>query len=238
MPSLQRQRDVKPTEARANRPWTIAAVFVMVVGVQLMVVGLSLVPAAELAPAYTAVYLLVGLCIFGPAGKYPSLGQAAAFIVPGILLVGLWALDTGFWCGLWLLGLPAWGVICLRWKNYTRQQRTTMSLWFLPLLAGASVIFVVTSFYFNPAAFLMPLVPLIRLAFPDYRPRRLQVFAEVLLSVAVVAVAVFQPAPEGAWSSPYNYAGGAVTAGLLMAWWANHDRTTSERRMLHNGAVL
>jgi hypothetical protein len=210
----------------------------MVVGVQLMVVGLSLVPEAELAPAYTAVYLLVGLCVFGPAGKYPSLGQAAAFIVPGILLVGLWALDTGFWCGLWLLGLPAWGVICLRWKNYTRQQRTTTSLLFLPLLAGASVILVVTSFYFNPAAFLMPLVPLIRLAFPDYRPRRLQVFAEVLLSLAVVAVAVFQPAPEGAWSSPYNYAGGAVTAGLLMAWWANHDHTTSKRRMLHNGAVL
>ena len=64
------------------------------------------------------------------------------------------------------------------------------------------MIFVVTSFYFNPAAFLMPLVPLIRLAYPDYRPRRLQVSAEVLLSLAVVAVAAFQPAPDGAWSSP------------------------------------
>lgn len=221
-----------------DRPWTIAAVCVMVVGVQLMVVGLSMVPAAELAPAYTAVYLLVGLCIFGPAGKYPRLGQATAFIVPGILLVGLWALDTGFWCGRWLLGLPAWGLICLRWRFYTRQQRTAKSLLFVPLLAGASVIFVVTSFYFNPAAFLMPVVPMVRLAHPDYRPHPLQVSAEVLLSVAVVAVAIFQPAPEGAWSSPYSYAGGAVTAGLLMAWWANRDHTTSKRRMLHNGAVL
>jgi hypothetical protein len=207
----------------------------MVVGVQLMVVGLSLVPAAELAPAYTAVYFLVGLCIFGPAGKYPSLGQAAAFIVPGILLVGLWALDTGFWCGLWLLGLPAWGVICLRWKNYTRQQRTTASLLFLPLLAGASAIFVVTSFFFNPAAFLMPLVPLVRLVKPDYRSRWLQALAEVLLSLAVVAVAVFQPAPEGAWSSPYNYAGGAVSAGLLMAWWANRYQRTGHDPRLGSG---
>ena len=111
-------------------------------------------------------------------------------------------------------------------------------LLFLPLLGGASVIFVVTSFYFNPAAFLMPLVPLIRLAYPDYRPRRLQVSAEVLLSLAVVAVAAFQPAPDGAWSSPYNYAGGPVTAGLLMARWANRDHTTSKRRMPHNRAVL
>lgn len=99
MPSLQRHRDPQRVPARVNRPWTIAAVCVMGVGVQLMVVGLSQVPAAELAPAYAAVYLLVGLCIFAPSGMYPSLGQAAAFIVPGILLVGLWALQGGFWCG-------------------------------------------------------------------------------------------------------------------------------------------
>jgi hypothetical protein len=137
---------------------------------------------------------------------------------------------------LWLLGLPAWGVICLRWRTYTREQRRLKPLLFFPLLAGASAIFVFSSFYFNPAAFLLPLVPLMRLAYTDYRSHRLQATVEMLLSLAVFVIALIQPAPEGSWSSPYNYAGGAVTAGLLLAWWAGRA-PSSKLRVLHNGTL-
>ncbi|WP_258802356.1 hypothetical protein [Pseudarthrobacter sp. NS4] len=41
--------------------------------------------------------------------------------------------------------------------------------------------------------FLLPAIPLIRLAYPFYRARRLQAPAEVLLAVAAVVVAVLLP---------------------------------------------
>ena len=43
----------------------------------------------ELLPGYVAGYLLIGLCIIGPARKLPSLRQTAAFPLPGALLVPL-----------------------------------------------------------------------------------------------------------------------------------------------------
>lgn len=64
---------------------------------------------------YVAAYLLIGACIFGPAGKLPSLRQAIVFLLPGALLVEVAFLDLGFWCGGWLLGLPAWGLLLSRW---------------------------------------------------------------------------------------------------------------------------
>ena len=86
------------------RPWTFAAVCVMVSTLTLLVFGLSQVPVIELLPGYVAAYLLIGACIFRPTREVPSLRQAVAFLLPVLAL-----LDFGFWCGGWLLGLPAWG---------------------------------------------------------------------------------------------------------------------------------
>ncbi len=87
----------------------------MIIALTLLVFGLSQVPVIELLPVYVAAYLLIGLCIFGPAGKVPSLRQAVAFLLAGALLVGAALLDLGFWCGGWLLWLPACGRLVSRW---------------------------------------------------------------------------------------------------------------------------
>lgn len=96
-------------------PWPFAAVCVMIVALTLLVFGLTQVPVFQLLPGYAAAYLFIGACIFGPVGKLPSLRQAVAFLLPGALLVVVALLDFGFWCGGWLLGLPAWGPVLSRW---------------------------------------------------------------------------------------------------------------------------
>jgi len=88
--------DAKGTRDRG--PWTFAAVCVMVVSMGLLLYGLAQVPPGQLLPGYTACYLLIGACIFGPLKKV-SLRQAAAFLLPGALLAVLALLDFGFWAG-------------------------------------------------------------------------------------------------------------------------------------------
>lgn len=60
----------------SQHPWTFAAVCVMVVSMTLLLFGLSQVPPLQLLPCYGAAYLMIGFCIFGPAGKLPPLRQA------------------------------------------------------------------------------------------------------------------------------------------------------------------
>jgi hypothetical protein len=86
----------------------------MVVALTLLVFGLTQVPVIQLLPWYVAAYLLIGACIYGPTGKFPSLWQAVAFLLPGVLLVALALLNLGIWCGGWMLGLPAWGLLLSR----------------------------------------------------------------------------------------------------------------------------
>lgn len=99
----------------ARRPWAFAAVCVMIASLTLLVFGLSQMPAIQLLPWYVVAYLLIGACIFVPTGRLPSLRQAAAFLLPGALLVVLALLNLGLWAGGWLLGLPAWGLLLSRW---------------------------------------------------------------------------------------------------------------------------
>lgn len=101
--------------ADTRRPWTFAAVCVMIAALTLMVVGLSQIPLIPLLPWYAATYLLIGACIFGPTLNLPSLRQAAAFLLPGALLVPLALTNVGWWAGGWLLGLPAWSLLLTRW---------------------------------------------------------------------------------------------------------------------------
>jgi hypothetical protein len=183
-------------------------------------------PIIQLLPWYAAAYLLIGACIFGPAGKLPSLRQAVGFLLPGALLVAVALLDLGFWCGGWLLGLPAWGLLLSRWTSGSPlpvgQMLTFLGLWVLGL-----VIFTFNAIYPIPSLglFLLPVIPLVRLAYPDYRARPLQAAVEVLLAVAAVWIAFAIPTPEGAWSSPWTHAGGAATVGLIIAAGTRAART-------------
>jgi hypothetical protein len=135
-------------------------------------------------------------------------------------------LDLGFWCGGWLLGLPAWGLLLSRWTSGSPlpvgQMLTFLGLWVLGL-----VIFTFNAIYPIPSLglFLLPVIPLVRLAYPDYRARPLQAAVEVLLAVAAVWIAFAIPTPEGAWSSPWTHAGGAATVGLIIAAGTRAART-------------
>jgi len=211
----------------------------MVMALTLLVVGLTQVPVIELLPGYVTAYLLVGACIFSPARKIPSSRQAAAFLLPGVLLVALALLDFGFWCGGWLLGLPAWGLLLSRWTKENRLPARRV-LTFLGLLVLGMAIFTFNVIWviFSLTVFFLPAIPLIRLAYPEYRARHLQAGAEILLAAAAVVVATAIPTPEGSWSAPWMHAGGAATAGLMIAYWAIHSPRRSRRPRLGEGAIV
>ena len=61
---------------------------------------------------------------------------------------------------------------------------------------------------------------------------------EVILAGTAVVVAFAAPTPEGSWSSPSTYAGGAATVGLMIAFWARGLPHRSRRPQLNDGAVL
>jgi hypothetical protein len=160
----------------------------MVIAMTLLVNGLAQVPAVQLLPGYVAAYLLIGAFIFGPLGRAPSPRQSVAFLLPGVLLVMVAFLDFGFWCGGWLLGLPAWGLLLSRWTSDNKLS-VGQVLKFLGLLILGLAIFMLNGvigifFLLGLAIFLLPLLP-IRLAYPDFRAHLGQVSVEVLLSVAV-----------------------------------------------------
>ena len=213
----------------------------MVIAVTLLVRGLSQMPAIQLLPGYVAAYFLTGACIFGPVGRMPSPRQTVAFLLPGVLLVMLALMDLGFWCGGWLLGLPAWGLLLSRWTPENKLPAVRV-LKFLALLVLGLAIFMLNGFIglflvFSLAIFLLPLVP-IRLAYPDFRAHLLQTGVEVLLSVAAVVLALILPAPEGSWSSPLIHAGGAAAAGLMIAFWAQGIPRRSAKLRLNDGVML
>ncbi|TLM86295.1 hypothetical protein FDW83_00600 [Pseudarthrobacter sp. NamE2] len=208
-------------QSEARRPWTFAGVCVMVPALTLMVFNLA-DPVIRLLPWYAATYLLIGACIFAPTGRFPSLRQAVAFLLPGVLLVPLALTNVGWWCGAWLLGLPAWGLLLTRWTPENPLPAVRV-LKFLGLLLLGMTIFTFNNIIYpvpSLGLFLLPIIPLVRLADPEYWVRPLQAAVEVLLAVTAVVIAFTIPTPEGSWSSPWIYAGGAATAGLMIAWWA------------------
>jgi hypothetical protein len=210
----------------------------MVVSMALLLFGLSQVPPLQLLPGYVAAYLLIGACIFGPAGKLP-LRQAAAFLLPGALLVVLALLNMGFWAGGWLLGLPAWGLLLTRWTS-ENPLRVLQVLKFLGLLVLGLGIFTFNVIYPIPSLglFVLPVIPLVRLAYPEYRARPLQAAVEILLGLVTVVAAFAVPTTEGSWSSPWTLAGGAASVGLMIAFWARGVSRQSQRLQLNDGAIL
>lgn len=223
----------------AQRPWMLAAVCLMVLAITLLLFGPPRESVLDLLPGYVAAYLLIGACVFGPARKLPSLRQALAFLLPGSLLAPLALLDLGFWAGGWLLGLPAWGLL-LSGRTAQSPLPLVQILQFLCLLVLGLAIFTFNAIYpvFGLGLYLLPLVALGQLADPEYRSRPLQAAVEGLLSVAAVATALAIPTPEGSWTSPWTYAGGASTVGLMIAFWAKGIRFRSRRLRLNDGAVV
>ena len=215
---------------------------VMVIAMTLVVSGMSQMQTIQLLPGYVAACLLIGVCIFGPVGRMPSPRQAVAFLLPGVLLVMLAFLDLGFWCGGWLLGLPAWGLLLSRWTSENRLPVVRV-LKFLALLVLGLAFFMLSGFIgiflvFSLAAiFLLPLTP-IRLFYPGFRAHSVQTGGELLLSMAAVVLALLLPTTEASWSSSLIYAGGAAAAGLTIAFWAEGIPRRSARPRLHEGALL
>lgn len=210
----------------------------MVVSMALLQFGVSQVPPLQLLPGYVAADLLIGACIFGPAGKL-SLLQTAAFLLPGALLVVLGLVNMGFWAGGWLLGLPAWGLLLTR-RTSENPLRVLQVLKFLGLLMLGLGVFTFNVIYPIPSLglFVLPAIPLIRLAYPEYRARPLQAAVEILLGLVTVVAAFAVPPPEGSWSSPWTLAGGAASVGLMIAFWARGVSRPSQRPKINDGAIV
>ena len=229
--------DATPNVVR--QPWAFAAVCIMVLTLTLLISNLMGGSVVKLLPWYVAGYLLIGLCIFGPAGRFPSLRQAVAFLLPGALLVvsALW--DQGVWAGGWLLGVPAWGLLLAGWTP-GNPLRLLQVLKFLGLLVLGLVIFTFNVVYPIPSLglFVLPVIPLARLAYPHYRGRPLQAVVEVFLSLATVVIAFAIPTPEGSWSSPWMHAGGAATVGLVIAFGVRDIPLRSRRLQPNDGAIV
>lgn len=146
----------------------------MVASLTLLIFGPARGPMIQLLPWYVAAYLLIGACIFGPPRNVVYLRQIAAFLLPGALLVPLALLNAGVWAGGWLLGLPAWGLLLSRWTP-ANALRALDVLMFLGLLVLGMLIFTFNVIYpvFSLGLFLLPVIPLVRLAYPEYRARPL-----------------------------------------------------------------
>ncbi|WP_307427112.1 hypothetical protein [Pseudarthrobacter defluvii] len=212
----------------------------MVAALTLLIFGSHPESLIQLLPGYVLAYLLIGVCIFGPVGKWPSPRQAVAFLLPGALLVFLALLNLGFWAGGWLLGLPAWGLLLSRW-TLDNPLKPVQLLKFLGLLVLGLAMFTFNVIWvvFTPGLFLLPIIPLVRLAYPEYRARPLQAAAEILLAITAVVLALVIPTPEGSWTSPWSYAGGAATAGLMITYWAwRLPRRVSPPGRLSDGAIV
>lgn len=115
---------------------------------------------------------------------------------------------------------------------------TAMMLLWLLVLGMAIFTFNIIWVVFSLGLFLLPVIPVIRLAYHEYSARPLQVVAEILLAVVAVVVAFAIPTPDGSWSSPWIHAGGAATAGLMIAFWARGLPHRSRRLQLNDGAIV
>jgi hypothetical protein len=148
-------------------------------------------------------------------------------------------MNLGFWAGGWLLGLPAWGLLLSRWTP-GNPLKFGLLVKFMGLLVLGLVIFTFNGTFtpFSIGLFLLPIIPLVHLAYPEHRARPLQAAVEVLLGLAVVVIAFAIPTPEGSWSSSWIHAGGAATAGLMITFWAQGLPRRSSRPQLNDGAIV
>lgn len=78
--------------------------------------------------------------------------------------------------------------------------------------------------------FLLPVTPPARLAYPDYRARPVRAVVELLLAIVTVRMAFAIPDPEGAWSSPWTYAGVAAIVGPMIPCWARQSPSRHQGR--------
>lgn len=163
------------------------------------------------------------------------------FILPGVLLVMLAALEAGLWCGCWLLALPAWGLLLDGWTRESPlpviRVLKLLGLWVLGLIIFMLNGFLPIIFLAGFAVFVLPFILLVRLGDPKPRARPVQAASDILLAGAAVAVAVAIPSPEGSWTSQWAHAGGAATAGMMITYWAARTQGRSRQR-LNGGAIL
>jgi hypothetical protein len=193
----------------------VAAAVMGIVGVLLMR-ALAAVPELSDLPATVAAQILGCAVMLAPVWRRVSWKLVAGCASPGFALAVFSVVDGGYWPAFWLVGLPAWVLLCRRWSEYRPRQRVLEVLGFVVLYAGAALVFVLSIYLPNPVALLLPLVPAARLYF-DALPvsRNMPALVGLVLSVGLLVLVLLQP--QGDWGAPWSYAGAAVTGVLILA---------------------
>ncbi len=194
-----------------------AAAAVGVFGVLLLRGMVTVTGPGVLALSVLAQIVVCGLML-APVWRGVSWQLVAGCLAPGFALAGLSAFEGGLGAAFWLVGLPAWVLLCRRWSGYRPLRKVLEVLGFLGLYAVAALLLSLTVFLPNPVALLLPLVPAARLflgALPALR--NVPALIELVLSVGLVVLA-FMP-PQDAWTSAWSTAGGIVTGVLMLAWY-------------------
>jgi hypothetical protein len=193
-----------------------AAAAVGVFGV-LLLGGMVTVSAPGVLALSVAAQIGVCALMLAPVWRSVSWQLLAGCLVPGFALAGLSAVGGGLAAAFWLVGLPAWILLCRRWSGYRALKKVLEVLGFLGLYAVAALLLSLTVFVPNPVVLLLPLVPAARLysgALPALR--NLPALIELILSVGLVVLAFV--APQDAWTPAWSTAGGIVTGVLMLAW--------------------
>lgn len=175
-----------------------------------------MVPQPWTLASIVAAQILVCAAMLVPTWPSVSWKLICGCTAPGLFLAGLTTISGGYWAAFWLVGLPAWVLLCQRWSKYRLRRKFLEVLGFAALYAGASLLFALSVYLPNPAALLLPLVPAAQLylgALPT--KRNFPALIGLALSVGLVVLAALQP--EANWGAPWSHAGAAVTGVLILA---------------------
>ncbi|RJT75625.1 hypothetical protein D6T63_17540 [Arthrobacter cheniae] len=178
--------------------------------------GFIMVPQSWVLALIVAAQILVCAAMLAPIWPSVSWKLICGCAAPGLVLTGFTVIGGGYWAAFWLVGLPAWVMLCQRWSRYRLRRKFLEVLGFAGLYAGASLLFALCVYLPNPAALLLPLVPAAQLYFGALPVQRnLPALIGLVLSVGLVVLAALQP--DADWGAPWSYAGAAVTGVLILA---------------------
>ncbi|RJT96592.1 hypothetical protein D6T65_15780 [Arthrobacter frigidicola] len=176
----------------------------------------------NLALIYLLTHIGVGLATLGIR---PSPKSLVMLVTPGVLFAVIWVGGGFFWAVAWILGLTAWGLLSGEASGPRPDHYARGFAWFTLGLIGAALLLLLTVFVPNIAAYILAVIPVIKLLLGVYSDNRFQGLCEISLGAALLVLIFVHGGALGA--QEVSAAGVAATAGIGLVWVSrNLGRTT------------